>query len=84
MYGYRYSLHKHNCQHVYSEHRKLQRLPVVANRELYKAGKIFNKNKTRVKFKHLFQTLSVTSELQWSSCNANHDEHLGINKNTKE
>lgn len=75
---------------MYSEHRKLQRFPVVANREqlltvcLYKAGKNFNKNKTRVKFKHLFQALSGTSKLQWSSCNADHDEHLGMNRNTKE
>lgn len=47
-------------------------------------SKNFNKNKTRVKFKHFFQALSGISKLQWSSYNADHDEHLGINRNTKE
>lgn len=69
---------------MYSEHRKLQKLPVAANRELYKGGKNFNKNKNTVRFKHFFQDLSGTSKLQWSCCNADQDEHLGINRNIKE
>lgn len=65
---------------MYSEHTKLKRLPVAAKRELFKGSKNFHKN--RVMFKHFIQALSGTSKLQWSSCNTNHDEHLGTN--TKE